>query len=295
MRILDKDGNELDPDSLDYSKGTLKDEKIFVKHHDAQPYVEEVKEKKVLRTYPNGGKDIDWVIVTPGQEAKDAYDEYEDIQRWTPYTADELNEKIKANASDAMKDATNAQAALAVTFLIQQSTTLIDDNNAEAFSSLLPDFQNTLSYDAKSIVRFAGKLWRAIQKVPAGLGDPDKLEAYWNRIGKPDADGTYGWIQPYDTTDAYPSGDVVSWKGDKWKSNLDYNVWEPGVYGWTKETSEVTPPVEEDWPEWKQPGGAADAYAKGAKVSHNGKKWTSDVDANVWEPGVSQWTEYTGE
>ena len=46
-----------------------------------------------------------------------------------------------------------------------------------------------------------------------------------------------------------------------------------------------------EWPEWRQPAGAHDAYAKGAKVSHNGKYWISDVDANVWEPGVYGWTE----
>lgn len=47
----------------------------------------------------------------------------------------------------------------------------------------------------------------------------------------------------------------------------------------------------EEWPEWVQPTGAHDAYAKGAQVSHNGTHWTSDVDANVWEPGVYGWTE----
>lgn len=46
-----------------------------------------------------------------------------------------------------------------------------------------------------------------------------------------------------------------------------------------------------EWPEWRQPQGSTDAYAKGAKVSHNGKRWISDVDANVWEPGVYGWTE----
>ena len=52
----------------------------------------------------------------------------------------------------------------------------------------------------------------------------------------------------------------------------------------------ISDPAEE-WPEWSQPVGSTDAYAKGAKVSHNGKHWTSDVDANVWEPGVYGWTE----
>ena len=45
-------------------------------------------------------------------------------------------------------------------------------------------------------------------------------------------------------------------------------------------------------PAWVQPTGAHDAYALGAKVTHNGKTWESTVDANVWEPaGVSGWRE----
>lgn len=37
--------------------------------------------------------------------------------------------------------------------------------------------------------------------------------------------------------------------------------------------------------------GAHDAYSKGSKVSHKGKNWISNLDANVWEPGVTGWTE----
>ena len=44
-------------------------------------------------------------------------------------------------------------------------------------------------------------------------------------------------------------------------------------------------------PEWVQPTGAHDAYAKGDKVRHGGKVWTSDIDANTYEPGVYGWTE----
>lgn len=46
----------------------------------------------------------------------------------------------------------------------------------------------------------------------------------------------------------------------------------------------------EEWPEWIQPTGAHNAYAKDAKCSHNGKHYISDVDGNVWEP-PTQWTE----
>lgn len=47
----------------------------------------------------------------------------------------------------------------------------------------------------------------------------------------------------------------------------------------------------EDWKEW-QPN---NSYAKGAKRTHNGKKWISNVDNNIWEPGavgVYTWDEF---
>lgn len=68
---------------------------------------------------------------------------------------------------------------------------------------------------------------------------------------------------------------------------------------WTPDASpslwkRVADPAEE-WPEWSQPVGALDAYAKDAKVSWNGKHWVSDLDGNVWEPGVYGWTEVVAE
>lgn len=39
-----------------------------------------------------------------------------------------------------------------------------------------------------------------------------------------------------------------------------------------------------DYPEWDSKHGA---YAKGAKCSHNGKHWISNVDNNIWEPGAT--------
>ena len=43
----------------------------------------------------------------------------------------------------------------------------------------------------------------------------------------------------------------------------------------------------EEWPEWVQPLGSHDAYNTGDKVKHNGIKYISEVDANVWEPGAA--------
>lgn len=46
-----------------------------------------------------------------------------------------------------------------------------------------------------------------------------------------------------------------------------------------------------EYPEWIPPTGAHDAYPMGAKASHNGKHWESEIDGNVYEPGIYGWKE----
>ena len=70
---------------------------------------------------------------------------------------------------------------------------------------------------------------------------------------------------------------------------------------WTPEVApslfaNVLIPDENVIPEWEQPD-STNPYKKGDKVSHNGKIWESQIDGNVWEPGVvgteSLWVEVT--
>jgi len=49
---------------------------------------------------------------------------------------------------------------------------------------------------------------------------------------------------------------------------------------------------EEEWPTWKAPTGAHDAYRIGKKVSHNDRHWINQLDYNIYEPGVYGWVEY---
>lgn len=42
---------------------------------------------------------------------------------------------------------------------------------------------------------------------------------------------------------------------------------------------------------WVQPLGGHDAYALGARVTHDGAIWESAVANNVWEPGVFGWAQ----
>lgn len=49
---------------------------------------------------------------------------------------------------------------------------------------------------------------------------------------------------------------------------------------------EIPKPAGGGYPEWVQPTGAHDAYALGARVTHNGKNWESTIPANTTEPGT---------
>lgn len=87
---------------------------------------------------------------------------------------------------------------------------------------------------------------------------------------------------------AYSVGDRVQYNGTLYKcvqAHTAQSDWTPNATPalWVVVTVE-------EWPEWVQPTGAHDAYAKDAKVTHNGERWISNVDANVWEPGVYGWT-----
>lgn len=49
-------------------------------------------------------------------------------------------------------------------------------------------------------------------------------------------------------------------------------------------TDEPENPVEEEYPEYKQPTGAHDAYNTGAKITFKGEKWEALQDGLVWSP-----------
>lgn len=74
------------------------------------------------------------------------------------------------------------------------------------------------------------------------------------------------------------------------QAHTSQETWRPSVSPslWAK----VLIPTPGEIPDWEQPG-STNSYSKGDKVKHNGKIWTSDIDGNVWEPGVYGWTEIT--
>lgn len=91
MKILDENNVELQ--SPDLSKGRLVEERLFISHHPAVEAVAEQWHYETAAVYENGGRDVKKVIDIPGVEARDAWDEYETVQRYIPYTDEELEER----------------------------------------------------------------------------------------------------------------------------------------------------------------------------------------------------------
>lgn len=299
-RILDAHGNELQYDDIDLNAGKLVDETITV-HHDAVEGVKEVSHVEVLKEYhetgPDGtpvldedghkivfGKDVKTIIDVPGVEAKDAWDEQEEIQRYIPYTAEELDKIAKEKADAQASAAVAAAEKSAIRLIMQKIAPSLSVDELMQVAAILPNWDASKTYIADDIVRYQQSLYQAIGEVPANTV-PDAATDKWMDLTK-SVDGVARWVQPNSAENAYDSAAVVMHDGQQWSSDEDYNMHEPGVEGWTSKGEAVA--------EWTQPTDANNAYAEGAVVRHNGKRWVSTVSGNVWEPGasgVTQWVE----
>ena len=105
MRILDQDHKELT--NPDLSQGKLVEDRIIVRHHQEIKAIPDQFHYETIAKYPNGGKDVAVVVDVPGKAGVPAWDEYENILRYVPYTQEELQERAqwenKASAMDILE------------------------------------------------------------------------------------------------------------------------------------------------------------------------------------------------
>ena len=99
------------------------------------------------------------------------------------------------------------------------------------------------------------------------------------------------YMQDWEADADYRAGDLRSYGGLPYRclqTHKSQATWNPADAPslWAR----VLIPDPSVIPEWEQPG-STNPYMKGDKVRHNGKIWASDIDNNVWEPGVYGWTE----
>ena len=88
FEVYDQQGNLLT--EYDLNLGRLKSS-VRIERHPAIEGACEVGHWETIREYPNGGKDIQWVIDVPGVEAQEAWEEEIPIYIYIPYTQAELD------------------------------------------------------------------------------------------------------------------------------------------------------------------------------------------------------------
>lgn len=64
---------------------------------------------------------------------------------------------------------------------------------------------------------------------------PDAAPSLFAKVLIQDKNVILEWEQP-ESTNPYSKGDKVTHNGKTWRSTIDGNVWEPGVYGWEEIT-----------------------------------------------------------
>ncbi len=118
-----------------------------------------------------------------------------------------------------------------------QSANLPDDEAMEV-ADLYPAWNPMKNYVVDEMFKYGvnadgeTQLYKVIQahtSQPDWL--PDATPSLYKAVGFTD-EGVSIWTQPLGSTDAYMTGDVVSYNGQIWVSTIDNNVWQPGVYGW---------------------------------------------------------------
>ena len=110
----------------------------------------------------------------------------------------------------------------------------VDDNTALRMVEFYPEWAAGQAYTAGYKVQRGGRLWRCLQDHTSQDGwEPDIAPSLWAKVLIPDPDVIPEWEQP-DSTNPYSAGDKVTHNGKTWVSDIDNNVWEPGVCGWSE-------------------------------------------------------------
>ena len=122
--------------------------------------------------------------------------------------------------------------AIAYRKSIEQAASMQTDEQALENISLYPAWVPGIDVVKDERYRYGDKLYKCVQgHTTQADWAPDKTPALWTEVS---LDEWSEWKQPTGAQDAYMKGDKVSHNSKHWVSDIDNNVWEPSVYGWSE-------------------------------------------------------------
>ena len=136
------------------------------------------------------------------------------------------------------------QAALELRKALQFFLTTLDPETDKEkileVPSVFPKFVVGKAYAVKEVFSYGEnevgdpQLYQVLQAhTSAAEWTPDVATSLYKKIGITE-DGYAEWVQPLGASDAYNTGDIVSYNGTLYKSLIDNNTWSPEAYpaGW---------------------------------------------------------------
>lgn len=106
------------------------------------------------------------------------------------------------------------------------------DEQALKASALYPKWKVGTAYQKDKRVLYNDILYKVLTDHTSQVDwTPDAAPSLFAKVLIPDKNVIPEWEQP-ESTNPYGKGDKVTHNGKTWRSTIDGNVWEPGVYGW---------------------------------------------------------------
>ena len=122
------------------------------------------------------------------------------------------------------------EKAIKLRQLIIKASQSLDDESSLQGIELFPLWKNETAYAVGDRIRYNEVLYKCVQAHTSQADwTPDVTTALWTEVS---VDEYPEWKQPTGSQDAYRIGDKVSHLEKHWVSTLDYNTYEPSVYGW---------------------------------------------------------------
>lgn len=106
------------------------------------------------------------------------------------------------------------------------------DEQAYEVPPVYPEWKDGIEYKVGDRILYNNTLYKVLTAHTSQADwTPDAAPSLFAKVLIPDVNVIPAWEQP-DSTNPYMAGDKVTHNGKTWVSNVNNNVWEPGVYGW---------------------------------------------------------------
>lgn len=126
------------------------------------------------------------------------------------------------------------EAAKVVRAVMDTAGAMLTDEQAATVPTLYRPWESGIDYAVGDRRTYNGTLFKCLQAHTAqDAWNPVDAPSLWAVVLIPDPSVIPEWVQP-DSTNPYMAGDKVTHNGKTWVSDVDNNVWEPGVYSWTE-------------------------------------------------------------